>query len=91
MTKLAHAFKNYARTYNVEILNSFNPELQLWIYSENTESSIINKLKCLLTDLKEFKSVTTLVLEFKKIESDDKTKYSTFYSSSKAETVINEK
>ena len=82
MTKLAHAFKNYARTYNVEILNSFNPELQLWIYSENTESSIINKLKCLLTDLKEFKSVT---------KSDDKTKYSTFYSSSKAETVINEK
>ena len=30
----------------------------------------------------------TLVLEFKKIESDDETKYSTFYSSSKAETII---
>ena len=30
----------------------------------------------------------TRVLEFKKIESDDETKYSTFYSSSKAETII---
>ena len=35
-----------------------------------------------------FKFVTTLVLEFKKIESDDKAKYSTFYMNPKAE--INE-
>ena len=26
-----HAFKEYASTYNVQILNSFNPELQLKI------------------------------------------------------------
>ena len=32
----------------------------------------------------------TLVLLFKKIESEDKTKYDNFYSSSKAEIVINE-
>ena len=32
----------------------------------------------------------TLVLEFKKIESQDKTKYSTFDSSSEEETVMNE-
>ena len=31
-----------------------------------------------------------MVLEFKKIENDDKTKCSIFYSNSKAETVINE-
>ena len=31
-----------------------------------------------------------MVLEFKQIESDDETKYSTFYLPSKAETVINE-
>ena len=31
-----------------------------------------------------------LVLEFKKIENDDKTKYITFYSTSKAEAIINE-
>ena len=34
--------------------------------------------------------MTTLVLEFIKIESDNSAKYSTFYSNSKAETVINE-
>ena len=29
MTKQKDAFKGYASTYNFEILNSFNPELQL--------------------------------------------------------------
>ena len=32
----------------------------------------------------------TLVLVFKKIEIEDKTKYDTFYTHSKAETIINE-
>ena len=30
-----------------------------------------------------------MIIEFKKIESDDATKYTTFYSNSKAKTVIN--
>ena len=34
--------------------------------------------------------MTTLVLVFTKIESEDKTKYYTFYSNSKAEIIINE-
>ena len=34
--------------------------------------------------------MTTLSLVFKKIESQDKTKYGTFYSHSKAEAIINE-
>ena len=33
-------FIGYARTYNIETLNSFNPELQL----KNTESAIKRKL-----------------------------------------------
>ena len=41
ITKRAHVFKRYASSYNVEILNSFNPELQL----KDTESGIKNKLK----------------------------------------------
>ena len=41
-----------------------------------------------MSELKDFKFVATL--EFKKIQSDDKTLYSTFYSTSKAETIINE-
>ena len=32
----------------------------------------------------------TLVLEFKNLENDNKTMYSTFYSNSRAETIINE-
>ena len=33
--------ENYARSYNVKILNSFNPEIQL----KNNEFAIKNKLK----------------------------------------------
>ena len=87
--KHTHAFKGYASSYNFDILNYFNPELQL----KDTESGIRNRLIEILTELKSFKLMTTLVMEFKKkkkIESDDATKYSTFYPTSKAETVINE-
>ena len=43
-----------------------------------------------MTQLKsDFKLVTTFVLVFKKIKSEDKTKYGNFYSSSK-EIIINE-
>ena len=48
ITNREHAFKAYASAYNVEILNSFNPELQL----KNTESAIKTKLIDLLTQLK---------------------------------------
>ena len=34
--------------------------------------------------------MTALVLVFENIESEDKTKYDTFYSNSKAEIIINE-
>ena len=73
-------------TCNVEILNSFNPKLQF----KDAESAIKSKPIELLTQLKGFKFVTTLVLVFKKIESEDKTNYDNFYSSSKAEIKINE-
>ena len=63
ITKRAYAFKGYVNSYNVEILSSFNPELQL----KEIESAIKSKL----------------------IESEDKAKYDTFYSSSKAEIIIN--
>ena len=47
LTKQAHAFKGYANSLSVEILNSFNLELQL----KDTESVIKNKLTNLLTEL----------------------------------------
>ena len=43
-----------------------------------------------MTELRGFKFVITLVLVPKKIESEDQEKYYTFYSPSKAETIINE-
>ena len=43
-----------------------------------------------MSELNEFKIVTALVLVLKKIESEHRTNYDTFYSNSKAKTVINE-
>ena len=86
ITKREHAFTGYASTYNVEIFNSFNPETQL----KDIESEIKSKLAELLTRLRGFKFVTTLVLVSKKIESKDETRYVHFYSSSKAKIIINE-
>ena len=68
IAKREHASKGYASAYNVDILNSFNPELQL----KDTEYVIEIKLIELLTRLKGFEFVTILVLVFKKIESEDK-------------------
>ena len=46
--------------YNVEILNRFDPELQLI----NTKPMTKNKLKELLSELKKFKVHTVLVLDY---------------------------
>ena len=74
-----HAFKGSASAYSVDILNSFNPELQI----KDAESWIKSNLIELLTQLRAFKFVARLVLVFKKIDSEDKTKYDNFYSNSK--------
>ena len=74
LRKWEHAFKGYASTYNVEILNSLDREPHL----KDIESAIKSKLIELLTQLKGFKFVKILVLVFKKIESEDKTNYDSF-------------
>ena len=51
------------------MLNSFNSELQL----KTSESAIENKLKGLLPELRGFKFVTALLLEFKETEIHDAT------------------
>lgn len=43
-----------------------------------------------MSEFRGFKFLSTSVLEFKKTESDDGTKYNNFYLNSKAETIINE-
>ena len=86
ITKWEHAFKGCASTYNVGILNSFNLEMQL----KDTWSTIKSNLIKLLSQLKGFTLVTTFVLVFQKTGSEHKSKYNNFYSSSKAEIIINE-
>ena len=73
--KWSHVYKGYGSTHNVETLSSFNPELQL----KDTESAIKNELMDFLCKLRESEFMTTLDLEFQKMESDDETKYDTFY------------
>ena len=85
ITKRLHSYIGYASTYNVKILKSFNPELQL----KETEFTTKNKLIDLLPKLRGFKFVRTFVLESNKIENDNGTKYATFYSKSKAKPNIN--
>ena len=53
---------NCLHHYNVEILNLFDPELQLI----NTKPVVKNKLKELLSELKKFKVETILVLYYRK-------------------------
>ena len=48
ITKGAHDFNGHASSYNVEILNSFNPDLQI----KDNEPAIKNKLKKLLSKIK---------------------------------------
>ena len=66
-------------------MNLFNTEVLL----KDAESAIKSKLIELLTQLKGFKFVATLVSVFKKIYSEQKTKYDSFYSRSKSEIIIN--
>ena len=86
ITKRPHALKDYAISYNVEILNSFNTELEI----KDTESATKSKLINFLTQSIGFKFVAILVLLFKKIESENKTKYDTFYLNSEAQITISE-
>ena len=56
------SFDNCIHHYNVEILNLFDPDLQLI----NTKLVIKNKLQASLSEFKKFKAQTVLVLDYKK-------------------------
>ena len=75
------------QVFNVKFLIYFNPKLQ----PRNIESSIKNKIRKLLTELRLFKFVTTLDLVDNIEHDNNKKKHETFYSPSKAETIINKR
>ena len=56
----------------------------------NSDTFHAVKLIVLLNESKGLIFATILVFEFTKIQSDDKSLYSTLHSNSKAETVVNE-
>ena len=58
----SNSFDNCIHCYNVELLNIFDPGLQL----VKTKPVINNKLKDLLSELQKFKVQTMLVLDYKK-------------------------
>ena len=58
----SNSYDKYAYRYNIDILNLFDPELQLI----NIKPMTKNKLKELVSELKKLKVQTTLVLEYKK-------------------------
>ena len=60
--KQSRAYRYYGSTYSNEILNYCNAEIQ----PKDTESTSNNELIDLLTELKGFKFVASLVLELKK-------------------------
>ena len=85
MTTWTHAFKIMDTLMNVDILNYFFTELQL----RNTKFAIKNILTelNLLNKWRGFKFVIILVLKFKDTIKEGETKYSTYYSNSKAEKI----
>ena len=75
ITKQAHAFKGFASSYHVEILNYSDPELQL----KDTESAINLNL---LSESKGFKFVTLVLVLVLLVESEDKIWHLLFQSRS---------
>ena len=65
-------------------MNSSDPKLQL----KKTKSGFKNKCKDLYSELRGFKFVTALVLEFKKIESDEPQNIAPFICTQKQKKLL---
>ena len=83
--KKSKAFKGYARSYKVEIIDSKDPLLQL----EASKSSIEDLFKDLLNEIKGFKyQITVTVLSYKH-KANGSIEYSPVYFNSSTKTLIN--
>ena len=85
--KTNHAFKGYAMSYKVEIIERKDPINQL----ETSKSSIRNLFSDLLNETKGFKCQITVKVMLKKYKSNGKIEFIPDYFNSKTKIVINHK
>ena len=87
--EIAEAFKRYAKSYNIEIVDKKDPMVQLYL----SKFCIKDLFKVLLYEMKEFKHQITLHATLKKNKLKDKAKYTEYtgdYLNSFVKIVINE-
>ena len=85
ITEVLKAFKRYARSYKVEIVDHKDPLIQL----EATKSSIKDLFKDLLNEMKDFKYQITVKALLSKEKGNGDIEYSSVYFNSVTKTVIN--
>ena len=86
IVKKATAFKSYAASYEINIIGSNFPLLQL----TKTRNVIKNHIKNILKVMKGLKFVETLKITSKKSEDKNKLVFKTAYFSSKSKEITNE-
>ena len=83
--KTDHAFRGYAMSYKVEIVEKKDPLIQL----EASKTSIKDLFKDLLDETKGFKYQITLKVVLKKFKPNGETEFSPVYFNSTTKIVIN--
>ena len=85
VAKKSNAFKGYARSYKLEIIQQNDPLTQL----EASKSSIKDLLKDLLNEIKDFKYQITVTVLLYKHKMNRDIEYSPVYFNPATKTVIN--
>ena len=85
MEKVSKAFKRYARSFRIEIIDSKDPSVQL----TTSKSSIKDLFKDLLDEIKGFKFQITIQVFLSKHKENGDIEFAPVYFNSTTKTVIN--
>ena len=85
--KTNHAFRGYAMSYKIELVENKDPINQL----ETSKSSIKDLFSGLLNETKDFKYQVTLNVMLRKYKSNEKNEFTSGNFNSTTKTVINHK
>ena len=83
--EISKAFKRYAKSFSIEIIDSKDPLIQL----SASKSSIKDVFKDLLYEMKEFKYEITMNISLSKEKINGDTEHSSVYFNSITKTIIN--